>query len=215
MPEKVTVNRLHGWRKAVLYPIVLFLKLFTGTLKLEPTKRMKHFLDSTGSRPAIMVFWHQNLFLIWKLNAMLRSRSPMYGLISPSNDGAWLSAFFSLVGIRNIRGSSGRRGISALYELQEKLKRGANVAITPDGPRGPAKKFKSGVAILAIRTGVDVCLISIDYKKFWTLNTWDKFRIPKPFSRVSVDYKRIPHAAMLDLPPNEASLLLERELLSM
>jgi lysophospholipid acyltransferase (LPLAT)-like uncharacterized protein len=139
----------------------------------------------------------------------------MYGLISPSSDGAWLSAFFSLVGIRSVRGSSGRRGTSAINELQEKLERGANVAITPDGPRGPAKKFKNGVSVLALRSKADVFLIAIKYKNFWTLNTWDKFCIPKPFSKVIVDYRKISHAAIQNLSPSEASLLLERELKSM
>jgi lysophospholipid acyltransferase (LPLAT)-like uncharacterized protein len=139
----------------------------------------------------------------------------MYGLISPSVDGAWLSALFSLMGIGSIRGSSGRRGTSALGELQEKLQRGANVAITPDGPRGPAKKFKNGVAVLALRTKADVFLFAIKYGSFWTLNTWDKFRIPKPFSRVDIDYKKISYKDIRHLPPKEINLLFERELKSM
>jgi lysophospholipid acyltransferase (LPLAT)-like uncharacterized protein len=175
---------------------------------------METFLR-THNHPAIMAFWHQNLFLMWKVNAMLKSDLPMYGLVSPSNDGAWLSAFFSLVGIRSVRGSSGRRGASAMNELQEKLKRGANVAVTPDGPRGPSKKFKNGVSVLALRAKVDVFLVSVKYEAFWTINTWDKFLIPKPFSRVIIDRKKVPYAAIRDLSPSMASLLFERELESM
>ncbi|MDR1255733.1 MAG: DUF374 domain-containing protein [Puniceicoccales bacterium] len=211
MLEKVRVNNLRGWRKLVLYPLVVALKLFVSTLKFKPTKHMERFLE-THNHPAIIVFWHQNLFLTWKLHSLLKSKLPTYGLISPSSDGAWLSAFFSMVGIGSIRGSSGRRGSLALSELQEKLKDGANVAITPDGPRGPAKKFKNGVAILALRSKVDVFLLAIRYKNFWTLNTWDKFRIPKPFSKIFIDCKRVPHAAIENLSPDEASLLLESKL---
>jgi lysophospholipid acyltransferase (LPLAT)-like uncharacterized protein len=139
----------------------------------------------------------------------------MYGLISPSVDGAWLSSFFSLLGIGSVRGSSGRRGTSALDELQEKLQRGANVAITPDGPRGPAKKFKNGVAVLALRSKADVFLLAIKYGSFWMLNTWDKFLIPKPFSRVNIDFRKVSHGDIQYLPLKKVNLLLERELNSM
>jgi lysophospholipid acyltransferase (LPLAT)-like uncharacterized protein len=175
---------------------------------------MKQLLK-THNHAAIMVFWHQNLFLMWKLNALLKYTLPMYGLISPSVDGAWLSALFSLLGIGSIRGSSGRRGTSALGELQEKLQRGANVAITPDGPRGPAKKFKNGVAVLALRTKADVFLFAIKYGSFWALNSWDRFRIPKPFSRVDIDYRKVSHGDIQHLSPKGINLLFERELESM
>jgi lysophospholipid acyltransferase (LPLAT)-like uncharacterized protein len=214
MANGVKVNNLRGWRKAVLYPAMLLLRLFVGTLRIRPTGRVKQFLK-THNYAAIMVFWHQNLFLAWRLNALLKSKLPMCGLISPSVDGAWLSAFFSMAGIGSVRGSSGRRGISALGELQKKLQQGANVAITPDGPRGPVGKFKNGVAILALRAKADVFLFAIKYSSFWTLNTWDKFRIPKPFSRVDIDYGKVSYGDMEHLPANEISLLLEQKLRSM
>jgi lysophospholipid acyltransferase (LPLAT)-like uncharacterized protein len=162
-----------------------------------------------------MAFWHQNLFLIWKLNSLLKCRLPMYGLISPSNDGAWLSAFFSLMGIRSVRGSSGKRGLPAINELRKKLKQGANVAITPDGPTGPAKKFKNGISVLALHSRADVFLLAIEYESFWTLNTWDKFRIPKPFSKIFIDYEKFPYEDIQNLTPTEASLRFERALQSM
>jgi lysophospholipid acyltransferase (LPLAT)-like uncharacterized protein len=211
MPDNIKVYRLHGWKKVVLYPAVLCMKLFANTLRIRLSERTKKF-SRTHNYGAIMAFWHQNLFLIWKLNSLLKCRLPMYGLISPSNDGAWLSAFFSLMGIGSVRGSSGKLGLPAINELRKKLKQGANVAITPDGPLGPAKKFKNGISVLALRSKVDVFLFAIEYESFWTLNTWDKFRIPKPFSKIFIDYEKFPYEDIQNLTPTEASLRFERAL---
>ena len=89
------------------------------------------------------------------------------------------------------------------------------MAITPDGPRGPAKKIKNGVAVLALRTMADVFLFAIKYGSFWTLNTRDKFRIPKPFSRVDIDYRKVSYGDIQHLPLKKINLLFERELGSM
>lgn len=195
----------------MLYPFVLCLRLFTLTVRIRFSPEMKKMLnDHKGS--GIIAFWHQNLFLIWKINEQLKSNLPMYGLISPSNDGAWLSALFHIFHIRNVRGSSHRGGKSALKILQEKLKKGANVAITPDGPRGPAKHLKRGVPMLALQTNTDIVLINMHFSRCWKLRTWDNFIIPKPFSKVFVDGKKFTYEKFKNLSVSELRDLLEKEL---
>ena len=208
------MQKIRGWRKFVLVPLVLFMKLFAATLRIGLSENLKKFLK-IRDKSSIVAFWHQNLFLISNINWKLDSCLPTYGLISPSRDGAWLSAFFDLVGIKSVRGSSGRRGLSAMNELLGKLLSGARVAITPDGPRGPAKKFKHGTATLALRSRTKVVLLSVKYSSFWTLNTWDKFILPKPFSSVQVDCKEIPYEVFKTFDSNQLSSFLDEEILAL
>ncbi len=211
MIGSVTVQNIHGWKKFLLYPFVLCLKLFVLTIRIKPTKNTKNILENHNNS-AIIAFWHQHLFLIWKINSMLKTTLPMYGLISPSSDGAWLSALFSIFRIRSIRGSSKRGGISALRVLKEKLEEGANVAITPDGPRGPSKKFKRGVSILALESKIDIILLTMKYSSCWKLRTWDRLIIPKPFSKVTVHAKKLTYSGFQNMSVHELNDMLEQTL---
>ena len=74
----------------------------------------------------------------------------------------------------------------ALRELTSILEKGEDVALTPDGPRGPKYRISPGIIKLSQLTGVPVMPIHIQYSSFWELKSWDAFRIPKPFSRVTV-----------------------------
>jgi lysophospholipid acyltransferase (LPLAT)-like uncharacterized protein len=109
----------------------------------------------------------------------------MYALVSPSQDGAWLTAFFSLIGLRTVRGSSNSLGREAAAALVGVLRDGYDVGITPDGPRGPRYEFKPGALIVARRTKTPFLLVGADFESAWRLNkAWDRFYLPKPFSRV-------------------------------
>lgn len=212
MDTPVKVQKIRGWKKVLLYPFVLCLRLFGATIRMRPTANMREILNN-HPRCTIVAFWHQNLFMIWKLNNMLKSAFPMYGMISPSSDGAWLSAFFEFFRIRNVRGSSRRGGASALRTLHQLLSSGdADVAITPDGPRGPAKHLKLGVPTLALQTQTDIMLVNMHFSSYWELNTWDKFIIPKPFSRVTINGKIIPYGEFSKLSASDLRVMLEQAL---
>jgi lysophospholipid acyltransferase (LPLAT)-like uncharacterized protein len=107
-------------------------------------------------------------------------------LISASKDGALLAATLERFGVLPVRGSSSRRGAQALVELSSALAAGWNVAITPDGPRGPRYAVQPGVAALAQLTGATVIPISSHAARRLTLRSWDQFQIPLPFSRCRV-----------------------------
>jgi hypothetical protein len=113
-----------------------------------------------------------------------REGRPAYALVSASQDGAWLTAFFSLAGLRTVRGSSSRLGREAASALVETLRAGHDVGITPDGPRGPCYELKPGGVIVARRTRAPVLLVGGEFSSAWRLKSWDRFYIPKPFSRV-------------------------------
>jgi lysophospholipid acyltransferase (LPLAT)-like uncharacterized protein len=107
-------------------------------------------------------------------------------LTSASRDGGLLATVVKHFGIESVRGSSSRRGGVALRELHGKLDEGCDVVITPDGPRGPVYTMSPGIIFLAAQTGLPLLCVKVDYENFWSLRSWDQFRIPKPFSRVSV-----------------------------
>jgi lysophospholipid acyltransferase (LPLAT)-like uncharacterized protein len=91
-------------------------------------------------------------------------------------------------GLRTIRGSTTRGAARALLGIVRELETGSEVAVTPDGPRGPARKFATGALIAAQRVGVPIVGIGIAADRAWRLKSWDSFMIPKPFSRVHIVY---------------------------
>lgn len=147
---------------------------------------------ATGDRQAPMIYclWHNRLALcmvVWR--NYVRRHLPGKGLaaiISASKDGALLAATLEQFGVLPVRGSSSRRGARALMELTTALKDGYNVAITPDGPRGPCYQVQPGVVTLAQLTGL--AIVPISFHAHWkiTFKSWDRFQLPLPFSRCDI-----------------------------
>ena len=107
-------------------------------------------------------------------------------LISASRDGALLADLVQRFGYEAVRGSTSRKGVSAVLQLAEKIAEDFDVAITPDGPRGPAYELGAGVILLAQKTKKPVLLMHMEHARCWRLKSWDKFILPKPFSTVRV-----------------------------
>ena len=91
-----------------------------------------------------------------------------------------------------VRGSSSRKGASAIRQLGEVIAGGRDVVITPDGPRGPAYVLGQGIIYLAQQSSTEVVPINMEYSSSWRVNSWDRFILPKPFSKVRVIFDR-PH----------------------
>ena len=140
--------------------------------------------------PAIYCAWHNRLALSMKLyHRYSCARFKAVGvaaLVSASKDGALLADIFRRFGVLPVRGSSSRRGTQALLELSTWAERGYDIAITPDGPRGPKYHVASGTMTLAQFTGLPI--IPISYSTRWKikLKSWDTFQIPLPFTRCDV-----------------------------
>ena len=145
-----------------------------GFLKLPATVRM------TG------IFWHNRLFIIpWFFTRYMRPRKSA-ALTSASKDGEILAAFLARFGIGAVRGSSSRRGVAAMLEMKRAADAGYDIAITPDGPRGPRYRLNPGVIALAQTAGIHVLPISVFYSRYWEIKSWDAFQIPQPFAVVDV-----------------------------
>jgi len=153
------------------------------------------FLARRDTGPMIFCFWHNRLALCMELYALFRRKqyapAGIAGLVSASRDGALLSAIFERFGVQPVRGSSSRRGAQALRELTTWAERGYDLAITPDGPRGPRYTLAEGAAVLACLTGRSI--VPVSYFLHWKLelNSWDGFQVPVPFSVCEVNLGRI------------------------
>jgi lysophospholipid acyltransferase (LPLAT)-like uncharacterized protein len=128
-----------------------------------------------------------------------RNRSAgLAGLVSASKDGAFLAAILKSFGVEPVRGSSSRRGPQALLELTTLAERGYDLAITPDGPRGPCYTVQEGVMSLAQITGLPVLPVSFGLRWKIRLRSWDRFQIPLPFSLCEIVVQKpinVPRAA--------------------
>ena len=122
----------------------------------------------------------------------------MAALISASHDGGVLARALSYFNVEAVRGSSSRRGAQALLELNTYAERGYCIAITPDGPRGPAYAIQDGVVALAQLSGLPILPVSSQVRWKLRLRSWDRFQVPLPFAYCEVRIGRpvqVPRAA--------------------
>ena len=206
------IHGLRGWRRSALWPAGLLMHLWGRSLHLEASPETVRALSKIDE-PVAFTLWHNRLFITAEVFRRYRQGRPIYGLVSPSKDGAWLEAFFSLVGIRAVRGSSHKLGREAVTALVDVMRDGNDIGITPDGPRGPIYEFKAGGLIVARRVHAPLLLLGCSYESAWQLPSWDRFFLPRPFSRVRVYCAGVPSATLGD---REASALtLQARLLAM
>ncbi len=162
-----------------------FLLLTVSKLLLKTLKVETEFL-SPPEFPCIVAFWHGRMFL---LPFALREFSDKVAiLISRHRDGELIAKIVERLGFKTVRGSTGRGkgGERAFLQMLKLLKEGYCVAITPDGPKGPKEKVKPGVVKLSLTSGVPIYPLTFACSSCFTLNSWDRFKIPKPFSKCKV-----------------------------
>ena len=184
-PSTRRIHAIIGWRRLLLWPLGLLVDLWCRTLRIETDDETRALMGRTDGA-AIFTLWHNRLFIAAEIYRRFRHGKRLYALVSASKDGAWLAAFFEVVGLRTVRGSSSRFGREALHSLAEKLEQGEDIGITPDGPRGPCYDLKGGGVILARKTGATTILVGMRFDHAWRLASWDRFYLPRPFSRIAL-----------------------------
>ncbi|AOS42976.1 hypothetical protein Verru16b_00011 [Lacunisphaera limnophila] len=161
------------------------LRVWARTLRFEADAGTVERL-SKSDVPLAVVLWHNRLFLSAEIFRRYRTRRAVYGLVSASKDGAWLAAFYRLIGIVPVRGSSSNFGREAGRALIEVMRQGHDIGITPDGPRGPMYTVEPGVLVVTRRNQAPMMLIGAEFTRSWRLKSWDRFYIPAPFSRIKM-----------------------------
>jgi len=166
--------------------------------------------------PFIFSLWHGQLLpLIWHH----RSEGVAI-LVSEHRDGEMIARIASSIGYRLIRGSTTRGGGRALLALVKELRSGREVAVTPDGPKGPARSYAPGAVVAAQRADAPILPIAAHADRAWYLSSWDRFMIPKPFAKVTIAYGKIGRVAAMssraapDEVPVFQRLMEEAELLA-
>lgn len=160
---------------------------------LALTLRFK-IIDRTGisrgelKSPVIWAFWHNRILMSTMVYRRACPERRGAVLTSPSKDGAILAEVMAKFNVDSVRGSSSRRGATALRELAAVMDGGGDVVVTPDGPRGPVYKLQPGIIKVAQMTGAPIVPVHTECSAFWELRSWDGFRIPKPFSTVTATF---------------------------
>src|SRR5213593_160945 len=140
-------------------------------------------------RPLIYAVWHGRILIVPWLNARLREREGarcVRVLASRSRDGELVAAFVRRFGLDVVRGSSSRGGAAALRALARAVRAGEDVAVVPDGPRGPACRLQAGIIALAAATGAPIVPLGVAARPARRLASWDRFMVPAPFARCAV-----------------------------
>jgi lysophospholipid acyltransferase (LPLAT)-like uncharacterized protein len=142
-----------------------------------------------AGRPLIYAVWHGRILIVPWLNARFRRTEGARNvrvLASRSRDGELVAAFVRCFGLDVVRGSSSRGGAAALRELARVLHAGDDVAVVPDGPRGPSCHAQAGIVSLAATTGALIVPLGVAAWPARRLGSWDRFMVPAPFARCAV-----------------------------
>jgi lysophospholipid acyltransferase (LPLAT)-like uncharacterized protein len=150
-------------------------------------RRLNHAIVNDLRRrgvPIVFALWHGDMLPL----LFLHRDEGISVLISEHRDGELIARVAESLGFRTVRGSTSRGAARALAGMVRELESGRDVAVTPDGPRGPARSFAPGALIAAQRAAAPVIAVGMTARPAWQLRTWDRFVIPRPFGRVTVAY---------------------------
>ena len=157
---------------------VVRLLFLTTRRNVGGMEHLEHTLATRGR--VILAVWHECVGMaIWQFRG-----SGFHALTSYSYDGELAARIAGAFGVPALRGSSSAGGVKALQQLEKALELGITVGFTIDGPRGPRRVAKPGIAVLSARTGLPVIPIACAANPAWRLRSWDRFAIPKPFAKV-------------------------------
>ena len=185
-------QRRLDWRRRLTYRLGLpLLKLILASLwrsyRFEFLPGQRALFEQPPDAGTAPCYWHQHHVLCSYLIRQWVRRGFKAGfLISDSVDGEVPARIAQSWGAEAIRGSANRTGTAAMREMRELGRRGLAIVSTADGPLGPHAQFKPGVVLMARVNGAVMLPLSCAAERAWTLRRWDRFMIPKPFSRVVV-----------------------------
>ena len=146
--------------------------------------KKRYFLPSLklDDRPYIIAFWHGKILMQPFIYKKLRKKPKVATMISEHFDGEIISRVIRYFNFESIRGSTKKGAIKVLKEAFRKVEEGYDLAITPDGPRGPRYSVADGIVSISKKKDIKIVACNFYASRFWRLKSWDGFMIPKPFS---------------------------------
>jgi lysophospholipid acyltransferase (LPLAT)-like uncharacterized protein len=213
--SRIVIPEKPGLKQRMAAQLIrILIRTISATVRYEFEDR-RGLAAGAKHEPAIYCFWHNRLALGAMIyNNRLREQSAASGLaamVSASRDGGMLVAVVQSFGVQPARGSTSRRGPQALRELTSWAKRGYDLAITPDGPRGPRYQVADGVMALAQLSGLPIIPGSYNLSSKICMKSWDRFQIPLPFSRCEVILDKPIHVPREATPEDRETLRVQME----
>ena len=167
-----------------LYPVLAgaLLHAICRTLRIETVDEEKLESLRGQNKRIVYVFWHGRHFLL----AHYMGYKNASVVVSPSHDGRLIANILKKSGFDIVTGSSHRNPVRALVDAVKQMKSGKDIAFTVDGPKGPVFKVKPGAVFLAKKMNAFIVPLTVGFKKCWILNSWDRYQIPRPFTRAVI-----------------------------
>jgi hypothetical protein len=153
------------------------------------SKKSFHIQGDISQDQAVVVCWHGELMISPQVYRKYHPTQPSSGIISRHFDGEIIARILQMFGIDPLRGSSSKGAKQVLLEAFRALKRGDDLLVTPDGPRGPRHQISDGAIALALKAKAPIWAVNYKPKSYWQLSSWDKFVIPKPFTHIECHIK--------------------------
>jgi len=194
----------------ILRVIPFILQLFVRFIYLT-NKKVYHHAKINEDEPIVVTFWHGELLMHPFNYQKLRPRGEVKAMISNHKDGEAITRVVEFLGIGSIRGSSSKGGAKALISTIKELKSGNDIAITPDGPRGPRFSVADGIVAISQKSKAKIVVFNCRPTKYWQMKSWDKFIIPKPFGTIEFHIQEPLDISSLDM--EEAKTLIHEKMM--
>ncbi len=161
--------------------IYIFMRILWFTLRKEI-----HFIDIVDDSQFVCACWHSELLISTQAYRKVHPQHKANAMVSQHTDGEVVARIMNFMKIKPLKGSSSKGGVKVLLQALDVLKHGEEVLITPDGPRGPRHTINDGIISLAQKLKLPILTMNFSASSYWQLRSWDKFVIPKPFSKVDI-----------------------------
>jgi len=148
------------------------------------TRKTFHGIENIGDEQHVCVTWHGELFMSTQAYRKVHKKHTASAIISSHFDGGLIAGTLGFLKISPLRGSSRKGAKQVLLQAFKSIKNGDEVLITPDGPKGPRHSMSDGATGIALKSKLPIFVMNFKAHNYWQLNSWDKFVIPKPFTKV-------------------------------
>ena len=169
-----------GAAKVTVPPLIyLLMRIIWWT-----TSKKFHFISPVSDAQHVCVCWHGELFMSPQAYRKIHKDQPASAIISSHFDGSLIAGTLQMLGIRPLRGSTKKGAKQVLLQAFKSIRKGEEVLITPDGPRGPRHSMSDGAVGIALKSDLPIFIMNFTADNYWQLKSWDRFLIPKPFTKV-------------------------------
>jgi len=196
---------LRGLGKIIVPPVTYLVMRF---IWYTASKKF-HFITEIGEEQHVCVCWHNELFMSPQAYRMIHKKQPASAIISSHFDGSLIASTLNMFKIRPLRGSTRKGARQVLLQAFKSIKNGEEVLITPDGPRGPRHSMSDGAIGIALKSKLPIFVMNYTAKSYWELGSWDRFVIPKPFTKVDFYIQSI---SLEGMAMDEAKLYLSEKM---